>query len=71
MAEVLSDRGTSNKTKYLLVENEMKKLKTFDLSYIKGKGHFGEDGTQSYFAFQPMQKYFKRIAGVGSGIYKD
>ena len=26
----ISDRGTKNKTKYLLVENELKKLKTFD-----------------------------------------
>ena len=31
----LSKRITSNKTKNLLVENELKKLKTFDLSYSK------------------------------------
>ena len=60
---------TSNKTKHLLVENELKKLKTFDLSYFRGKSHFQEDGTQSYLVFQPMQRYFKRIAGVGSGNY--
>ena len=34
----ISKRITSNKTKYLLVENERKKLKTFDLSYFKGNG---------------------------------
>ena len=28
---------TANKSKYLLVENELKKLKTFDLSYFIGK----------------------------------
>ena len=53
----------------MLVENELKKLKTFDSSNFKGEGHFEEDGTQNYFVFQPMQKYFKRIAGVGSGNY--
>ena len=62
-----SDRVTSNKTKYLLVKNELKKLKAFDLSYFKGKSHFEEDGIQNYLVFQPMQRYFKRIAGAGSG----
>ena len=27
---------TTNKTKYLLVENELKKIKTFDSIYLKG-----------------------------------
>ena len=66
----ISDRVTSNKTKHLLVENELKKLKTFDLSYFKGKSHFEEDGTQNYLVFQPMERYFKRAAGVGSGNYR-
>ena len=43
----LSKRITSNKTKHLLVEYELKKLKTFYLSYFKGKSHFEEDGTQN------------------------
>ena len=60
---------TSNKKKHLLVENELKKLKTFDSSYFKDKSHFEEDDTQNYLVFQPMQRYFKRIAGVGSGNY--
>ena len=60
---------TSNKTEHFLVENELKKLKTFDLSYFKGNGHFEEDGTQNYLVFKPMQKYFKRIAGAASGNY--
>ena len=34
-----------------------------------GKRHFEEDGTQNYFVFQPMHRYFKRIAGVGGGNY--
>ena len=39
---------TSNKTRHILVEIELKKLKTFDLSYFIGKSHFEEDGTQNY-----------------------
>ena len=65
----ISDRVTSNKTKHLLVGNKLKKLKTFDSIYFKGKGHFEEDSTQNYLVFQPKQNYFKRIAGVGSGNY--
>ena len=48
----LKKKNTQNKTKHLLVENELNKLKTFDSSYFIGKSHFGEDGTQiiSYFS---------------------
>ena len=69
----LSDRFTSNKTKHLLVENELKKLKTYDLSYFRGKSHFEEDGTQNYLIFQPMYKYFKTIVLIisQSGSLKD
>ena len=38
---------TANKTKHLLVETELKKLKIFDSIYFRGKSHFEEDGTQS------------------------
>ena len=31
----------ANKTKHLLVENEFKKLKTFDSNYFRGKSRFG------------------------------
>ena len=55
---------TSNKTKHILVENELKKLKTFSLSYFIGKSHFEEDGTQNYLVFQPLNKYFKIIANT-------
>ena len=36
----LNGKVTSNKTKHLLVENELKKLKTFDSSYFRGKIYF-------------------------------
>ena len=49
----------SNKTKNLVVENELKKLKTFDLSYFHGKNYFDEDGLQNWLVFQPMGKYLK------------
>ena len=39
---------TAYKSKHLLVENELKKLKTFDPSYFIGKSHFEEDSTQNY-----------------------
>ena len=60
---------TPNKSKHLLVENELKKLKIFDLSYFIGKSHFKEDGTENYLVFQSMHRYFKMIAGVSTGNY--
>ena len=66
----ISDRVTKNKTKHLLVENELKKLQKCDAAYFRGKSHFEEDGTQHYLVFQPMKRYFRRILGVcSSNIY--
>ena len=56
----LNRKITKNKSKYLLVQNELKKLKTFDLSYFIGKSHFDEDGMQNYLLFPPMRKYLKK-----------
>ena len=63
----LNRKITTNKTKHLLIENELKKLKTFDSIYFRGKSHFEEDSTQNNLAFQPIQRYFKRIAGASNG----
>ena len=60
----LNRKITQNKTKQLLVENELNKLKTFDSSYFIGKSHFQENGTQNYLVFQPPNKYFKVIAST-------
>ena len=58
----LNRKITQNKSKHLLVENELSKLKTFDSGYFIGKSHFEEDdGAQNYFVFQPMYRYFKMI----------
>ena len=43
----LNRKINSNKTKHLLVENEFKKLKTFDSSYFQGKIYFEDDDTQN------------------------
>ena len=60
----LNRKITKNKSKHIFVENELKKLKTFDVSYFIGKSHFEEDGTQNYLAFQPINRYFKVIANT-------
>ena len=55
----ISDRVSKNKTKHLLVENELKKLRTLDLSYFRGKNYFeGNDGAQKALVFQTVQKHF-------------
>ena len=60
----LNRKVMANKTKNLLVESKLEKLKTFGSSYFIGKIHFEEDGTQNYSVFQPINKYFKVIANT-------
>ena len=60
----LNRKITQNKSKHLLVENELNKLKTFDSSYFIGKSHFEEDGTQNYLVFQSINKHFKLITST-------
>ena len=60
----LNNKIAANKTKNESIENEIKRLKTLDLSYFIGKSHFEEDGTQNYLVFQPLNKYFKVIANT-------
>ena len=54
-----NNKIVANKTKNYSIENELKKLKTLDLSYFIGKSYFEEDGTQNYLVFQPIHRYFK------------
>ena len=56
-ANVITKRNFD--AKIIELENKLKKLKTFDSSYFRGKSHFEEDGTQNYLVFQPLNKYFK------------
>ena len=64
----LNQKINSNKITNLLLENELKKLQTFDSIYFREKSYF-EGGTQSYLVFQPMCRYFKKVNGVGTGSY--
>ena len=49
---------TTNKAKHLLIENEFKKLKTFDSIDFTGKSHFEEDGMQKLFSISTKKKIF-------------
>ena len=53
-----------NKTENVIIKNQLNKLKTFDSSYVIGKNHFEEDGTQNYLVFQPINKYFNVITNT-------
>ena len=64
----LNRKIVSNKTKDISIENELKRLKTFDLSYFRGKNHFDEDGNQNYYIFQPISRYLK-VAHVNDITY--
>ena len=57
----LNQKITSNESKHLLVENELKNIKTFDSSYFIGKSHFEEDGTQNYLVFQPINSILNEL----------
>ena len=64
----LNRKIVSNKTKHLLIEKELKKLKTFDSIYFRGKSHFEDDGTQNWLVFQPIQRYFKTVSANNINI---
>ena len=55
------DRVTKNKTKYLLVENELKKLQKFNAAYLRGKNHFEEDSTKNYLVFSECTDILKGL----------
>ena len=46
----------SNKTKHLLVENELENLKNIDSVYFRGKHHFEDYDNENYLVFQPVYK---------------
>ena len=48
-----------NKTIHLLIKNELKKLKSFDLGYFIGKSHLDEGGAQNYLVFHPILECFR------------
>ena len=56
-ANVITKRNFD--AKIIEVENNIKKLQTFDLSYFRGKNYFDEDGKQNYLVFLPIGRYFR------------
>ena len=54
--KAISDRVTKNKSKHLLVKNELNKLKALDLSYLKGKQYFGNEN-MNYLVYEVSYKY--------------
>ena len=57
----LNKKINSNKTKHVLVENELKILETFDSIYLCGKSYFEDDGTQNYIVFQTNVNILKLL----------
>ena len=64
----LNRKIVSNKTKDLVIKNELKKLKTFNSSYFLGKSYFEDDGIQNYLIFQPKHRYFKIVSADNDTI---
>ena len=63
----ISDRITSNKSRHLQIENELKKLQKFGTVYFRGKNYFdGNDRAQNSLVFQVGEKYFKNNSGSNS-----
>ena len=52
----------------MLVENELKKLETFDSTYFRGKSHSEDAGTQTYLVFQTTYRYFERVSKTNDHI---
>ena len=50
----LNKKVTSNKTKNLLVENDLKELQTFESSFFIGRTYFNNDRAQLFLIFQPI-----------------
>ena len=50
------------------IENELKKLETFDSIFFRGKSHFEDDGTQNYWVFQTTHRYFKTVSNTNDYV---
>ena len=57
-------------TKITNIENNVRQLQAYDLSYFKGKQYFDEgSGKQNSLIFLPMRKYFELNSVVGVTDY--
>ena len=50
------------KKQIMAVQVKTVKLQAFDSSYFRSKNHFENDDTKSYLLFQPVYRYFKKLA---------
>ena len=67
--KAISHRVTKNKSKDLLLDNELKKLKAFDTDYFKGGNYFqGDAGAQNTLVFQIKNIFFK-LKNLGNTKY--
>ena len=57
----LNRKIVSNKEKHLFIENELKKLESFDSSYFRGKSHFKNDGSQNWIVFNQYTDILKQL----------
>ena len=55
----LNNKIAANKSKFVSIENKLKKLKLFDSSYF-----IEEDDTQNYLVSQPIKEHFKVVANT-------
>ena len=68
----LNRKITKYKSKHLLVDNELNKLKTFDSGYFIGKKqnyYIILYYTQNYLVFQPMYRYFRLITNTSNILW--
>ena len=56
------------KQKNVLVENKLKKLQTFDSSFLIGQSYLKNDGAQLYLIFQPIYKTITIFSGLKDTI---
>ena len=57
----LNKKISSNKTKHVVAENELKRLQTFDSSLFISQSYFNNDGAQVYLILQSLYYTLKRL----------
>ena len=66
----LNKKITSDKTKHVLVRNELKNLQTIDSSLFIVKSYFNNKGSQLYLIFKPIYKTITTFSGLKDTISK-
>ena len=63
-------RSKLNKTKHLVVENDLRKLMKFHSSLSSGQKYFNNDRAHFYLTFQRIYKTIKTLFGLSDKISK-